>query len=106
MKRLSVIKLSFWLVICSAILCIPLFDMHNEEAHIYYGLLILGITFPSGYLYAISIAFIGFSLDKCCGISLPSNELMLIPVWIGFVIVGYIQWFILIPWIFKKLKGN
>ena len=106
MKKSNLIKLGIWLIICSAILCVPLFNFDNKESHVYYGLLILGITFPLGYLFAMSIAFIGFSLDKCCGISLPSNESMLIPTWIGFVLVGYFQWFILIPWVSRKLKGN
>ena len=104
MKKSNIIKLSIWLIICGAVLSVPLQDIHNKEAHIIYGLLMLGITFPLGYIFAMSIAFIGFSLDKCCGISLPSNEIMLIPTWVGFVVVGYLQWFVFIPWAFRIIK--
>ncbi len=106
MKKTTLSKISIWLMVCVAILCVPLLDIDSKQAHAIYGLLILGITFPLGYLFAMLIAFIGYSIDKCCGVMLPSHETMLIPTWVGFVVVGYLQWFVFIPWLVKKLKGN
>ena len=87
-------------------LSVPLRDIHNGEAHIIFGLVMIGITFPAGYLLAMCIVFVGFSIDSCCNWSLPSNELMLIPLWLGFVGIGYIQWFIITPWLYWKIRDK
>jgi len=106
MSKTKVITFSIWFIFFCVILSVPLLDMQNKEAHLFYGLLMLGITFPSGYLFAMLIAFIGYTIDTCCGISLPTNEVMLIPTWFGFVLAGYFQWFIFLPWAFKKIKNK
>lgn len=103
-SRTKTILVCIWLVICCAILSLPLLNEHNNELYVLYSLLILGITFPSGYLFALLVAFVSFSLDKCCGFVMPSKDLMLIPTWLGFVVVGYFQWFILLPWTLRTVK--
>ena len=103
---IKIIFLIAWLVICLWVLSIPLLDIHNGEAHIFFGLVMMGITFPLGYIFAMLIAFIGFAIDKCCGLSLPNNEIMLIPLWLGFVFIGYFQWFKICPWLYRKIRGK
>jgi len=80
--------------------------MHNGEAHILFAILMVALTFPSGFLLASTIGSIGYLLDTYMGLTLPSNEIMLFPLWFAFVVFGYCQWFILVPKLWSKWLGK
>ena len=95
-----------WLFFCGLAFLGPLQDIHNGEAHILFAMLMVLLTFPAGFILVSAISFIGMVLDRFLGLSLPSNEIMLVPLWLGFVAVGYFQWFILVPRLWGKWRGE
>lgn len=100
------IILLLWIFGCFLVFLVPLQDMHNGEAHILFALLMIVLTFPLGYVLVTAIAFAGFLLDRHLGVSLPGNEVMLIPLWLAFLVVGYYQWFILMPKLWSLVHGK
>ena len=103
MKR---IILFAWLFFCMLVFLIPLRDIHNGEAHIAFAILMMALTFPAGLILGYFISFVGLLLDRFLGIFLPSNEIMLVPLWLGFVAIGYLQWFVLLPRLWRKWRGE
>lgn len=103
MKR---ILSSIWLVLCIGVLFIPLRDIHNGEAHILFAWLMMLLTFPSGFILISSIGSVGYLLDTYFGLMLPPNEIMLFPLWFALVVLGYLQWFILVPKLWRKWLGK
>lgn len=74
----------------------------RNESQIY---LIIGmsiLSFPIGILYMYLFGFMIYGLNKL-NIDLHQYELLeAVILWSGFVLIGYVQWFILLPFIWKK----
>jgi hypothetical protein len=85
---------------------VPLQDIHNGEAHILFGLMMITLTFPIGYALMTVIGLSGFLLDRYLGAALPSNEVMLGPLWLSFLVAGYYQWFIWTPKLWSFIRGK
>jgi hypothetical protein len=78
---------------------------YRNERVLLLALLMLSLTFPSGFTgpfltegiaYVLSPLF-SFSLDE------PSSFSIFL-MWLSFFICGYLQWFQLTPWIIKKVR--
>ena len=99
-------KTIVWLFCCILVLLIPLKNIHNGEAHILFASLMIILSFPLGYLLMTVVGLMTFALNKYMGVPTPSNEIMLIPLWLLFVFTGYYQWFVLTPKLWKKFRGK
>ena len=95
-----------WLSLCIIALTFPLRDFHNGEAHALFGIYMVILTFPVGFALVNLVVLIGFSLDRFFGLALPPNEVMLIPLWLSFVALGYYQWFVLVPFFWRKWRAR
>lgn len=98
-----IIFASFWLMLCS--IALWWFANHpktwsDPEITILYILIMLTITFPIGIVY--------WSILSMLAIAIPDpglgREIELVLVWMGFVVVGFVQWALLVPWGYRKLK--
>jgi hypothetical protein len=63
------------------------------------------LTLPSGILWVIAINGIGYVLFWA-GIEIPSSLLVDILVWLGFVVIGYFQWFRLVPLVIRRFRNR
>lgn len=97
------ILLIIWLILGLWVLFVPLRDIHNAEAHMVFIYLMIGLTFPVGYLLVTAISLIGYGLDHYFKILLPNSDKMLLPLWFLFMALGYFQWFILIPKLVNRI---
>lgn len=101
-KKIFIIKL-LWFIACISTL-LNLFsqsnNFQNQEAIITFALSMIAVTYPSGFLvWAL------FSLKaKLAPGALFSNEVDMIIRWLGFVFVGYFQWFIALPKLIVFIK--
>lgn len=72
-----------------------------------YGMLFL--AFPSSLLVAGIFALISMLQDQL-GVpfldAIGSNYFGFCVMWFAFFVVGYLQWFVLLPWLWRKWKGN
>jgi hypothetical protein len=92
-----------WVLLCSATLW--WFMNHpkvwiNPEITVLYIFIMLAITFPIGIVYWTILSMLAIVIpDPSLG-----REVELVLVWGGFVVVGYLQWCILVPWCYRNLR--
>lgn len=62
------------------------------------------LTFPIGLAWWLLVSAVVYAL-YANGIELGRAEIALsLVAWAGFVVVGYVQWFRILPWIILKLR--
>jgi hypothetical protein len=59
------------------------------------------LTVPIGYGLGTLHGFLSLLLYKSWGIMIPRLYADVIE-WILFVLAGYFQWFVLVPWLYRK----
>jgi hypothetical protein len=65
--------------------------------------LMIFLTFPIGYAVAMVIG-VAASILPSSGAYHPFWDV--VPMWIAMTIAGYTQWFILIPWLWRRIRGK
>lgn len=75
----------------------------DAELILLYGMLTL--SFPASQVVVLVLGGIGY-LFELLGVSftIPTNYLMLLIEWIVLLGAGYLQWFVLLPWIWQRFK--
>lgn len=78
--------------------------IYPHECGIVTLMLIVTLTFPSGFLFILGLNLLLATLSSL-GISYDDSKMfgIAIPV-IGAAIIGYYQWFVIIPKVWKYLK--
>jgi len=87
-----------WLLLCVSVLVFGWIqrDIHDmPEAFSYF---MIALTFPAGFLAALSGSFISQAFNT------PYSPFWdLVPFWFLATVLGYMQWFIILPWLYKKV---
>lgn len=79
---------------------------HDGERHLLATLALIVLTFPLGLMWA-SVLNVAAYLFDAAGYRAEGSDIFLIPfVWLGFTAVGYIQWFMLLPWLWRRWKAR
>ena len=109
--RLSVFILLrlIWIALAVMVLFITLFFYDGKtnsdvDTILAYGMFIL--SFPIGLLMAIFAGGIGYVANSLYGYVVPVSYLTIAIGWILFFVVGYLQWFVLVPFIWSKVRKN
>jgi len=92
-----------WFIVCISVVGLFLSHpdvWHDPEVTVLFHIRMIIITFPIGYiiyilLTAIDAGFVG-GINEYIG---------LVIFWFSFSIIGYLQWFVLVPMLFKAFKG-
>jgi hypothetical protein len=95
------ILLIIWLVLCGLVPLFVRWGAHDAEESFF--LLMVMLTFPSGFLLAASLDIL-FGLLGKAGVYVPGNYVFYIVLWLLFAFIGYVQWFVIVPWIIRKFK--
>jgi hypothetical protein len=70
----------------------------DSESRTLFFVQTLVLTFPAGYFSALCAGFM-FTYIK---ITDPAIEILI--TWFLMVVSGYLQWFVVFPWVFNKMK--
>ena len=100
-----------WLIACFVMLAWTFVACGREandtlrgECSILAAIIMAFLTFPVGLLWWPLISAAGHVLSLV-GIEIRgASAIADLVVWVGFVIVGYIQWFKLVPWIVRRIR--
>jgi hypothetical protein len=96
------ILLVVWLLLCGLVPLIVQWGAHDaDEAFL---LLMIVLTAPSGFLLTGFLSILFMLLHKTLGLEVPESRILDAVYWVLFVMVGYVQWFIVLPWFSKKIK--
>lgn len=103
MMKKSIVTI--WLLACAMIFLatIYLYDPQTGKDIVPVFLwAMIFLTFPSGILTASFSALLVMGADS--EFLLPiSSTVGLSALWFAFVLIGYVQWFFLIPWLWRKI---
>lgn len=101
-----------WVAVCSAVLAWTLVavsysssaTLRGETLLLGSGLLIM-LTFPIGIVWWLVLGALAYAISLL-GLSSEYLQLgMFVFAWGGFVVVGYLQWFMLLPRVIRKLRS-
>lgn len=102
MSKVKFALLFVWLLICSGV--ILSFLLHSNvwedpEVTVLFHLRMLIITFPIGYVFYVLLTAIHMP-----DFGFISQQISLMIFWLIFSILGYVQWFIIVPAAYRKLR--
>jgi hypothetical protein len=93
---------AIWFGLCIAVLVFGYEQRHIHDMPVAFILFMLFLSVPAGILvsslYALSVPFLS---------GLPGYVfnpfLAVLPFWIGCVLLGYLQWFVIIPGLWRRI---
>ena len=105
---LKIIK-GTWVIACVAVLCVSLYyfrpgPKNDIEVFLIWSMIFL--TFPTGYVVAVSFNLIAIFLMKFAGVTLQSSYFLILVNWSASFIAGYFQWFVLAPKLVEWIKNK
>ena len=89
---------------CIGVLALAITGSSSPDNGIVIAYAMLFLSFPAGFLVAAAISAIGYVLYETSGIIIPGSMAYDILAVVAFAAVGYAQWFIAVPWLYRKLK--
>ena len=69
-----------------------------------YGLMVL--SFPIGVLLAVLDGYLGRAAFSAFGLISTTTYASLTITWLVYTIIGYLQWFVLLPWMIRRWGGK
>lgn len=102
--RLSRFAATLWLLVCAVFLILTLLkhDLYSDERSALTHLVpVYFLSFPAGHIAVVAISKIKLALYLDVNFE-PSILSECVFSWIFSVILGYLQWFILLPWVSRQ----
>ena len=93
----------FWIVLIGVILLITLYGFDgrpNSDIGVVLAWTGLFLSFPSGLLVPLTHVI----LYEIFSVGLATSYVSLTFDWAGFAVLGYMQWFVFLPWLVKKIR--
>jgi hypothetical protein len=72
----------------------------DAEVVLIYGMLVL--SFPAGLIVNYGMAGISELRNLAMGTYLQTSNTSILLGWVSYVAAGYWQWFVLVPWMYRK----
>ena len=94
---------ALWIGATILVLAITLYAFDgkpNSDIGVFFAWCMLILSFPSGLL----VPLVHVALFDGLSIPVETSYLSLVLDWIGFFALGYMQWFVLLPWLSRKWK--
>ena len=93
-----------WVGLSLVVLAFMLSAGPNPEDGTLFIYAMLALTFPIGFIAAYVFAFVSFLLERFFGYVVPYDPVANGATWALFVAFGYLQWFVLVPWVLGKVR--
>ena len=93
-----------YLVACLGVLGLAVAGREFRDTDIVVAYAMLLLSFPIGYVVAFLFAPVAIVLESAFGIVVPGGLVNNVCAVIVFAAAGYAQWFVLVPWLYRKLK--
>jgi len=98
--------LGLWFAACVAVLVFAFVQRDIHDTDIAVAWFMIFLTLPIGYALAAFLGFIFMLLYETFGLVVPGGFLFNSLSWLLFVAVGYLQWFLIVPWAYRKVRKS
>jgi len=96
-----------WFTLTVLVLFVSLYGFDgkpNSDIGVFFVWSMLILAFPSSLLVALFFTGLSIAVDELFSAVIPTSYWSLSVGWICFLIAGYWQWFVLLPWLWRKWK--
>lgn len=100
------ILLVLWFAACIAVLIFAFIQRNIHDTDIAVAWFMIFLTFPIGYGLAALLGFVFMLLYEAMGLVVPGGFVFNSLSWLLFVAGGYFQWFVLVPWAYRKVRKS
>ena len=103
---ISIVKL-FWTAVSLIVLLITLYKFDgkpNSDIEVFLIWSMLVLSFPTGLLYLLLAALLVHSAEILFGFTLATSYISMLVTWSALFVLGYFQWFKLVPFLWEKIK--
>lgn len=76
----------------------------QKDIGIVLGYCMVILSFPSGFVLLAFLGFVLMPISDALGLTLSFGYTYIIVYWIAFLLVGYLQWFHLVPVIWRLIR--
>ncbi|MFC5769079.1 hypothetical protein [Thauera sinica] len=100
---------ALWLSCCLGVLLVTFMRQDDKDIGIIFVYVMSILAFPSGIIVVMVVAWAAAMLASNSVSSSPDpfiQEIAGIVIWAFITVAGYIQWFVLVPWVWKKWKSR
>ncbi|MDT9002470.1 hypothetical protein RQP53_24575 [Paucibacter sp. APW11] len=92
-----------WLLMCAGLLVFAFVQRDVHDMPVAFTWLMIGLTFPIGLPAAAIVGMLMSQLYAKFGLTY-SPFMDLLPDWLAMVSLGYLQWFVVVPSIVRRLS--
>ncbi len=78
----------------------------NPESDVIFVLGMILLTFPSGFLVGLAVALIAWTTGWYMPWHGAEGVVVISITWLAYVALGYLQWFVMCPWLIRWLRGR
>lgn len=99
---------TIWILLNVSVLAVMLVNHSKQdwEAQILMAYALLALSFPLGLVFQLFINVVGLLLIHYFGAAFPDSYVVLVLTWLGFFLIGYLQWFKLVPLLFRRVQAE
>ncbi len=101
---LRVIKIA-WVLLCVGVLVYYAFNRSKHEIEFLVMIDIIALSFPIGWVAAMASGWLFFGLDSLFGHTGSRDEGVIV-FWFIALLLGYWQWFALVPWVIRRFRAT
>lgn len=98
-----------WLTCCAGVLLLTLMRHDERDIGIVFVYLMSALTFPIGVVVVAAVAWSAAMLATT-GQPTPSGPIIQgavgVAIWALITAVGYLQWFVFLPWLWQRWKAH
>lgn len=105
-RRRKILRFA-WLTLSVLVLAITLYEAElpgNRDNIIVMVWLMLVLSFPSGYLVSVLYAAVAMLAPGKEFPPVSDVYVGFVLTWLGFFVAGYVQWFVLLPAVVRKIR--
>ena len=95
-----------WLAACIAVLVFAFMRRDIRDTDIAVAWFMIYLAFPIGYGLTALLSFLFMLLYESFGLVVPGGFVFNLLSWLVFVTCGYFQWFMLVPWAYRRVRKS
>ena len=94
-----------YLLACAGVIAMAIAGREDRDTDIVVAYAMLFLAFPAAYIVAFAFGLLSQALDHSFGIIVPGGAVANIITVVILGGVGYAQWFVLVPWLYRRVRG-